>query len=86
MICQSAIDADTSAVGKPRFSRITWDGEEHQHFIPAAVQIVPGFGVLCGMRGPEVLGEMNEIEEQIEKPMCRRCKRGLGEDQSAVVP
>jgi hypothetical protein len=67
--------ADSRGVAKPSFARITWDGENDQHFILAAAEIVPGFAVLCGKRGPEVFGEMNETEEQIEKPMCRRCAR-----------
>jgi hypothetical protein len=73
------------SVTKPRFSRITWESEQDQHFIPAAAEIVPGFAVLCGKRGPDVFGEMNETEEQIEKPVCRRCSRAHTKISRAMV-
>jgi hypothetical protein len=44
------------------------ESERHQHFMPAAAEIVPGFAVLCGKRGPSVLVEVREVEGQIEKP------------------
>jgi hypothetical protein len=54
--------------------KVTWDGEDVQHFQPPSHPLVTGAPMLCGARFPECLGSPEEVE-MIDKPGCRRCWR-----------
>jgi hypothetical protein len=57
--------------------RITWNGEEEQHWMRGATPVAPDAPVLCGKRLPpfEDLEEDDDAIELETKPMCRRCAR-----------
>jgi hypothetical protein len=69
--------ADASGVHHPSFRRVTWDGEEEQHWMPAAAPFEPGTPMLCGKRLPPFDGVTEDEAEFKTTPVCRRCNRAF---------